>query len=654
MNKRKAWVACAILGVFLLTACGGGGGGTNPGPSTGTGNNNPGDTGAASLVPAAPALGTVLETDATILAPQTAGATWRFYGQQFSSVGTALDRYESTYQLTQSGSEWRMSGSNPGNDGPDVMRFVVSNGQVQQVETVQFNATQPAEDVRVTLLRSPVRAGDQVVALTKRIDGVPDQDGDGRAESMDVAVYTRVIGTERVDTASGESLDAIRVETHILQRVTPSKSGQPGPVVDITGVDWFARGLGWVARDQPSITTDGQIRIGKERLVGADVGTQGYGNLGLPAALTNPVSSPEQAGQPLAMQLPTGVVDGDRALLISSPPVIDFSYRPLLTLLNSRGEVQWTRLGPSGARFGSPLGTGWVLWGNLDQGTVPIFRLDAEGKALTATAQVLDLGLPQAERPSLPRGAIIQGDAQSLWVLMLRGDWQTNADGSVAPREGLVVRGYDLNGQPITSAIVLERSQAAGSFQGSYSLAVRQGKALVSWVSTNGAMPRLMLASVSSNGTATITQADAGALGNSTSASITAAAQGSLLQWGNDDRFAWVDDTLGLTLLDATRSDGTLPSLPLGAGGIPDTQTITRGDLVLRWTLGAPSQGAGGVGTPSTVLTWQVHRRGQPAPLHQTFVATPPRPLILPMSDRLLIINRSAVGTGWVVEQVHY
>ncbi|MDG4871010.1 hypothetical protein P8631_23730, partial [Guyparkeria sp. 1SP6A2] len=76
----------------------------------------------------------------------------------------------------------------------------------------------------------------QVVAYNKRVEGVADLDGDGRPESLDVAIYTRVIGTEKIETALGEQLEAVLVETHVVERVIYSKTGQAGPVVDIVGV----------------------------------------------------------------------------------------------------------------------------------------------------------------------------------------------------------------------------------------------------------------------------------------------------------------------------------------------------------------------------------------------------------------------------------
>ncbi|WP_186801120.1 hypothetical protein, partial [Escherichia coli] len=80
------------------------------------------------------------------------------------------------YQLTTSGGEWKLSGSNPGNDGPDSIRYVLASGQLQQIQTVQFTPTQLPDEVRITLLRSPVREGDQVVAYNKRVEGVADLD----------------------------------------------------------------------------------------------------------------------------------------------------------------------------------------------------------------------------------------------------------------------------------------------------------------------------------------------------------------------------------------------------------------------------------------------------------------------------------------------
>lgn len=642
--------------LFSLAGCGGGGGGsgTSPGASAAEPSSSA-TSGLASLVPQAPAIGKTLEVDAAVLVPQTAGSSWRFWGRQFSSSGSELARYESSYQLTTSGGEWKLSGSNPGNDGPDSIRYVLASGQLQQIQTVQFTPTQLPDEVRITLLRSPVREGDQVVAYNKRVEGVADLDGDGRPESLDVAIYTRVIGTEKIETALGEQLEAVRVETHVVERVIYSKTGQAGPVVDIVGVDWLARQLGWVARDQPSVSKDGQIRVGKERLVGADLGAQGaFGNSGGPVTLTNPTTSPEQAGLALAMQQPSAVSDGDRVLLIGTPPVVDYSYRPLLTLLNSRGEVQWTRLGPAGARFAAPLGSGWVLWGNLDNGQVTVFRLDAQGQLLGSGAQLLDLGTPQTPLPSQQRVLAIAADARALWVATARGDWLARADGTLGPRDGVVVRGYDLNGAPTTDPVLLERSDDV-YFRGSFGLAVRQGNAQVAWLSTKGGLPHLMLARVSPSGVVTSTEAKAGALSAASPLSITANAQDSLLNWGSENRFAWIDDAFGLSVLDATRSDGTLTDLPIGLSGLAGSTDVGRGDQLFRWNLGESISSGASQGNMGWTLQWQLYRRGQASPQRKAFVAAGPGLLVVPLSSRALVLSRP-VGAPqtWVVEQIAY
>ncbi|MFS9605675.1 hypothetical protein, partial [Klebsiella pneumoniae] len=82
-------------------------------------------------------------------------------------------------------------------------------------------------------------------------------------------------------------------------------------------------------------------------------------------------------------------------------------------------------------------------WGNLDNGQVTVFRLDAQGQLLGSGAQLLDLGTPQTPLPSQQRVLVIAADARALWVATARGDWLARADGTLGPRDGVVVRGYD-------------------------------------------------------------------------------------------------------------------------------------------------------------------------------------------------------------------
>lgn len=657
IRARSVSVGCALAAALWLAGCGGGGGsGSSAGSDPGAPAPSNSDPGYASLVPSPPALGVVLEADASVLIPQTAGASWRFWGRQTSASGSELARYESSYEWVQSGAEWLLKGSNPGNDGPDQARYAVSEGQLQQVEAVAFVAGQAAEEIRMTMLRSPVRAGDQILAFNKRVTGIPDQDGDGRTDSLDIAVYTRVIGSERVDTAMGEKVDAVRVETHVVQRLLYSKTGQPGPVQDIVAVEWFARGLGWVGREQPTFTADGQQRNGKESLLSAQVGEQGYGATG-PVALVNPASSPEQAGQALAMQAPTVLsADARGVLLLSDPPVTDFSGRKLLTLLKTSGEVQWTRLSPPGVRFGAPLGAGWVLWGNLD-GAAVIISLDAQGVALTSVSQTLDLAGPTTPLPSTHRNLQISADAQSLWVAAIRADWITKANGQLGPRDGIVVRGFDLNGNPRTPAVLLERSDQDGFMGGSPSLTVSNGNAYVAWTSNNGGQPHGMMMKVDATGATQQAAPLTEGVSQSTEVGLAGSPAGLLLSWGFDSRFSWIDTNLERSLLDATRSDGTLPPWPLNQP--VGEQWVSRGDLFLRWGVEADASSGAVNGTSGRSLRWQLYRKGQAAPVRHSLVSSSvgqSDTLLIPLVDRILVISKPLDNEGlhWAVDTLWY
>ncbi len=653
---RRLWVALCCAG--LLSACGGGGGGASGGGgSTPTPPTPPAppstDPGPASLVPLAPALGAVLETDATALLPQVSGAEWRFWGRQTSAAGTEVALYETTYSLSQVGVEWRLKATNQGNDGADETRYQIADGQVQQIESVQFTAAQPAEEIRFAVLRSPVRVGDQVVAYNKRVASTLDLDGDGLADSIDIAVYVRVVGRESVDAASGEKLDAIRVETHLLQRALYSKTNQPGPVSELIGIEWFVRGLGWVARQEPTVTSDGQILTGREQLVGVEAAEKGYGTA-RPRMLANPANSPEQPGQPLSLRSPSAVINAGQALLISDPPIGDFSGSKLLTLLNNRGEVQWTRRSPPGIRFGSPLGTGWLLWGNLDDGMASVFRIDGQGNALSSAAQVLDMGGPAGVTVGHRAFALAAG-AQGLWVAAIRQDRVTDANGTPGFRDGIVVRGFDLDGQPRTPALLLERSDQGGFLQSRPSLAVSGGAATLSWNSAPGG-DHIALVHVDASGQPSGVAISDGVTA-STASFVVGAAGGVLLTWGFDSRTFWVDGSVGRTPLDSTRPDGTLPAWPSGLSFAE--QRVLQGDSLLRW--GGETNAVNGSATRGfmNLMRWQLYRRGQAAPTRHSLVSNGVGlndTLIVPMADRMFVLSRpvGSQGMGWALETVYY
>lgn len=238
----------AVAGLAALAGCGGGGGGDSfgslPPPATTTG-----------LVPAAPTLGAVLVTDAATLRPVANGATWTYAGTQTdcstctpvaystSTTQTAVSTNGSTTTATE-------SSTNSTNSGPDSYTLkVVRNGAVTQTPTTPLDYTGKGAPGLLPFieLRSPVQVGDQVVVLDQRYtDTTIDADRDGKADTLDVAIYTRIIGQETIAVAGRGTLTAVRLDAWILDRVIYSSNSQPGPTYQTTATAWYVPGLGLV------------------------------------------------------------------------------------------------------------------------------------------------------------------------------------------------------------------------------------------------------------------------------------------------------------------------------------------------------------------------------------------------------------------------
>ena len=633
LTRLVAWCALAVL-----AACGGGGGGSSN-PSA-----PPGPT-AASLIPAPPALGATLESDATALLPQVEGANWIFWGRQSNAAGTELLRYETRYTLTRAGSDWLLKGSNGGNDGADEERFTVTAGEVQQVESVQFVTNQPAENLRFALLRSPVRVGDQVSVFSKRLDAVGDLDGDGKSDSLDVAAYVRIVGREDVTMASGIKVSAVRVETHFLRRPLLSKTNQVGPTEELVGADWFAKDLGWVRRQAPTIAPSGVTLMNDEQLVAADAGEAGLGTAA-PVVLVNPADSPDQAGQPLTVNFPAIQRVAAGVLVVGQTPVITYPGRQLLTLLDKRGRVQWSRVGPPSMRRFSTLGSGFVAWEPTD-GSFSIQRLDARGGPLTADAQRLDMGGDPALVVNL-RGFQLAADAQSLWVSAIRLDRVTLPDGRSTFRDGVVVRGFDTSGQPVTDPILLAYNEADGFLRTSPTVAVVNGSAVVGWAQTVADVPQLLIARVSVNGQVQRGTPVTDGVGTSPVVDMRGSAAGAALWW--TPGFSWIDDSLNLIGVDGAghfTAYSVLPGLfnPIGA-----PQPVLSGQALLRWGYEADKVAV----PPSSASSWQpiklhVYRRGQTALERRVLLSeenSSPSGEIVFLDDRALLLRQVVTSEG--------
>lgn len=246
----RTMLAAALL-AGLLAGCGGGGG--DDGPDT------------SGLVPTVPALGATLYSDATVLRPLVPGASWQFAGTAPGSVA-----YTNTVTHAAAAVGVTESASNTFNGGATSVHVAAVDGNIVQPDPEDLDGDGVADISNAIELRSPVRVNDQVVVFDRRMPGaLDDVDGDGRAETFDLAVYSRVIGAEDVALDGLPTQHAVRVDHVVAGRVILSKDGQATPAITATQSVWYAEGLGIVRRRLDAPALDGVSReVTDERLTG--------------------------------------------------------------------------------------------------------------------------------------------------------------------------------------------------------------------------------------------------------------------------------------------------------------------------------------------------------------------------------------------------
>lgn len=233
------WRAAFAAAVAALVAgCGGGGDGK-------------GEDGSG-LIPAAPAPGATLFSDATVLRPMVAGATWQY-------EGTDHDGSSYTNLVTQAPSAVGVieSASNTLGGGSGSVHLAVVDKNVVQLDAVFSDGT--AVDLEDPIeLRSPIRVNDQIVVFDEREpDPQSDADGDGTNDPFLIAMYRRVIGMETVQLPASQAREAVRVETVLTARVLLSTSGMTQHLFTETTSAWYAPSLGIVRRQRSFVGPDG-------------------------------------------------------------------------------------------------------------------------------------------------------------------------------------------------------------------------------------------------------------------------------------------------------------------------------------------------------------------------------------------------------------
>jgi hypothetical protein len=470
--RRMAWVGLLAI---TLAACGGGGGAGDG--ETGGGNNQQPTSG---LVPAAPAIGATLVDDATTLRPLQSGATWRYRGTQVPYTGAAPVTYETTTRHSDVGpTSATERTSNAANTGADQLAINVAAGQVSQ--TADFNLTGTPETVSIIELRSPVRVGDQYVSIDRRYTQTGlDADGDKKDDTIDFAIYTRVIGAETLTLPNLPPLQAIRVDEFAKLRVKYSSSGQYSEVLKFKLSTWYAAGIGIVRQSASSPDGYGDVETIDEQLESWDGISTGLGAMA-PVAAVVPAGNAVFPGQTLPAVRSTlfAFAFGDHALVLSDQPGQPEST--VASRVDLRGQVLETtvlagiRMSDSGVMAADSGGVVYLERQAQGAGNrYDLTRIDADGRLVgTVRGQSLT-ALGGSHAYSTAYQVVAALDGSTLWVLWDR-TYEDPSNGNLLSSE-LVLRPFGLDGAPLADEVIVDHVE--GDF---LSLAASGGRVLLTW-----------------------------------------------------------------------------------------------------------------------------------------------------------------------------
>lgn len=426
-------------------------------------------------MPAAPATGATLYSNATVLRPLIDGARWQYRGTVTpGSVGTPT-RYTASVTHALTGGSLQEAESMVFLEASSVSTLSSSGASiVAQIRDPL--GTGSSEVVAVTELRSPVRINDQYTQYER--SDVPmgsDIDGDGQADIADVAIYSRVVGDESVELPElARAVVALKVETTALVRVKNSSNNAQPPVGTLVQSQWYAPGIGIVRRTLSSPTTNGSVGplAYDEVLFNWDGVTQGLGALGpTPAQVPKP---------PPLLLLPdtlAATVLGDRALVLTGSLQLSDPGALTFGVFDKRGTLLSTRqvpgLGDSLSSFSTPSMFGLDASTALvaipigtSPGTLRLQRVDAGGSPLgsanVVTVPTDNINLPMA------------WDGQALWIAWLSSGSQLSDTGK------LMLQPFNADGQPLAAAQVVDAPTVAGQI-GSIGMSAAAGRLLVSW-----------------------------------------------------------------------------------------------------------------------------------------------------------------------------
>lgn len=460
--------------LVMLAGCGGGGsgGGASTGWESVTG-----------LVPAEPSAGEVLYADATVLRPLQEGAKWSYRGTSIPYTGALPISYVTeTTQSAVSANGVTETGTNPGNDGPDKQMLSIAGGAISSQEKIDFTGKGAPQTVTFTELPSPVRRGGQFTILDQRYtDTAIDADGDGKADTLDVAIYGLIVDKEALTLPDLPVMQAIRVDIYMLSRVTYSSNGKYSPIVKASSQTWYVAGIGIVRQKNTVPILQGtDVAITDEQITRWDGITTGLGVMPEVAAVI-PMGNSVSPGQRLWINNYSRLFAfpfGDHALLLTDAAS---SSGTLASRVDLRGNVQGSTLlpglqiSPMGVVTAGPNDVVYVEpmpWGAKGFG---VTRISAVGELVGSVRGVtLDLNGDRVNpRTTHFRAAM---DGTTLWLLWNRSYYNTLVPGSV-PGDELVLRAYSLSGVPLTDEFIVD-SKMGSNLQ----IVASGGQVLMTWM----------------------------------------------------------------------------------------------------------------------------------------------------------------------------
>ncbi len=478
----------------------------------------------------------MLYADATVLRPLRPGAVWRYNGKFSAFAGAVPVSYtnSATHTVDPSGGVLE-SETNSGNSGPSSETSRATGGSIVVPLSVDFAGKGVPEQLLLTELRSPVRQDDLWVLFEKRYtDTDIDLDRDGKPDTLDVALYSRVIGNEDVNLPGLPMVKALRLETVLAQRVRSSTDGRLSDVFRTKGQVWYAPGIGIVRAtfESPTATS---VETSEEVLVSWDGVDTGFGAMPLrPGPTSADLGGLRTIGDSNVFAFPNHVL-----LLASADTHADLTVAQRYDLRGnflSATSVE-RRIGRSVDLVQLNDAVALIdTGGNSTDRQLTVFNSDGSLRA-PQEGVLLKLGgtrtIPWIEQMR----AVGAGDR--FWMIWVRSYRDTDPLFSI--RTEVVLQPFDVQGQPLAPERVLSIFDRQGQPQASGrvlslrepvvpSLTARDGQVLLTWI---GPAPQydLMTAQLDASGQFVQRVAVAGLPSNRIGPTPHLLDQGGLLLW---------------------------------------------------------------------------------------------------------------------------